>query len=195
MVSANIGVSNPGITKGNHLCICQYPEELEATVSISDGRIFQLRPTRPADKEALQRLFAELSHDEIRMRFLHAMHEVPAALVTQFTQIDYDREMSFVLTKAGSSSESDLFGYVQVISDPDKERAEFAILVRSGLTGMGIGRVLMEHIISYARRRGIKELYAESLIDNIAMVKLAAALGFSIVESGDPESVMMTMKL
>jgi acetyltransferase len=140
-------------------------------------------------------LFAELSPNEIRMRFLHAMSQVPDRQVTQFFRIDYDWEMSFVLAGAGPSDALELFGYVQIISDPDKERAEFAILVRSDLTGRGIGRLLLEHIILYARRRGIKEIYGESLVDNGAMLKLASALGFRFSDSGDPESVMMTLSL
>ena len=60
---------------------------------------------------------------------------------------------------------------------------------------MGIGRVLMEHIISYARGLGIKDIYGEALLENRAMLKLAARLGFSFVESGDPESVTMWLAL
>jgi acetyltransferase len=195
MAAADIRVSQPGLPTGHRLSISLHPQELETTITISDGRIFRLCPTRPEDNEALRKLFAELSHNEIRMRFLHAMSRVPDRQVTQFVRIDYDWEMSFVLAGAGPSNERELFGYVQIISDPDKERAEFAILVRSDLTGMGIGRVLLEHIISYARKRGIKEIYGESLLDNKAMLKLASALRFSFVDSGDPESVMMTLRL
>lgn len=195
MVAADIRVSKPGLPTGYRLSVSSHPEELETTISISDGRIFQLRPTRPEDKEALRKLFAELSHNEIRMRFLHAMSQVPDRQVTQFIRMDYDWEMSFVLAGAGPSNELELFGYVQVISDPDKERSEFAILVRSDLTGKGIGRLLLEHVISHARRRGIREIYGESLVDNKAMLKLASALGFSFADSGDPESVMMTLSL
>jgi acetyltransferase len=194
MVAADIRISKPKLPT-EHLSISSHPEELETTISISDGRIFQLRPTGPEDKEALRKLFAELSHNEIRMRFLHAMSQVPDRQVTQFIRMDYDWEMSFVLSGAGPSNELELFGYVQIIADPDKERSEFAILVRSDLTGKGIGRLLLEHVISYARRRGIKEIYGESLVDNKAMLKLASALGFSFADSGDPESVMMTLGL
>ena len=195
MVAPDTRASSPGLPKVNRLSITTHPEAVETTVSVSDGRVFRLRPTRPEDQDALRKLFSELTHNEIRNRFLHAMHKVPDRQVEQFARVDDDWEISLVLDGVGCSKELALCGFVQTISDPDGERAEFAILVRSDLTGMGIGRVLMEHIIACARRRGTKEIYGESLLGNTAMLKLASALGFRFVDSGDPESVIMALRL
>jgi acetyltransferase len=129
------------------------------------------------------------------MRFLHAMCKVPDGQVEQFTRIDHDWEISLVLDEVEFSNERALCGFIQTIPDPNRERAEFAILVRSDLTGMGIGRVLLKHIIACARKRGIREIYGESLLENAAMLRLASTLGFRFVESGDPESVVMTLSL
>ena len=195
MVAPDMRASSPRLPKGNRLSITSHPEAVETTVSVSDGRVLRLRPTRPEDQDALRKLFSELTHNEIRMRFLHAMYKVSDRQVEQFTRIGDDWEINLVLDGTGFSNERALCGFVQTIPDPGGERAEFAILVRSDLAGMGIGRVLMEHIIACARRRGIKEIYGESLIENTAMLKLASALGFRFVESGDPESVIMALRL
>jgi acetyltransferase len=197
MVTADMR-TNPGLTTGpqiSGISVCSHPEEREATISISDGRILKIRPARPEDMEALRTLFAELSGNEIRQRFLHAMYRVPDAQLAEFTRMDPDSEVSFVLAGSELSNKWEIFGTVQLILDQDKKRAEFAILVRSDLAGMGVGKALMEHIIAYARSQSIKEIYGEALFDNKAMLGLATALHFSFAESGDPESVIMSLPL
>lgn len=183
------------LRKAPRMALSSNPGELETTISIADGRTFRLRPTRPEDMDAVRKLFTGLSRNEIRMRFLHAMHEVPDGQVRDFFRVDDYWAMSFVLVGMEPSSERQILGYVQIIPDPDKERGEFAILVHSSLIREGIGRALLEHIISHARKKGLREIYGHSLVENVAMLKLATALRFTLNDSGDPESVIMTLRL
>jgi acetyltransferase len=93
--------------------------------------------------------------DEIRLRFLHAMKIMSHDLAARLTQIDYDREMALVLCEPAAQKETGLYGVVRFAADPDNERAEFAILIRSDMTGMGLGPLLMRRIMDHARSRGI----------------------------------------
>ena len=79
------------------------------------------------------------------------MRELPPGLLARLTQIDYDREMAFVLQDAKSG---DFLGVSRISTDPDNIRAEFAVSVRSNLKGHGLGRLLMERLIAYAKARG-----------------------------------------
>ena len=47
----------------------------------------------------------------------------------------------------------------RLAADPDNQRAEFAVTVRSDLKGHGIGRLVMQRLITYARQRGIGEVF------------------------------------
>lgn len=194
-MGADIRWSKIRVHKERCLALSSHPGELETIISIADGRIFQLCPARSEHIDALRKLFAELSHHEIRMRFLHAMYKVPDRQVSDFFHMDDQWAMSFVLVESGACKEREAFGYVQIIPDPDEQRGEFAILVRADLTRMGIGRALLEHLIAYARKRGLREIYGYAPVENIAMLALVKALRFGFSESGDPESVLMTMKL
>ncbi len=49
--------------------------------------------------------------------------------------------MALVLTEAGIPGTTELFGTVRISADLDPERAEYAILVRGDMTGMGLGIV------------------------------------------------------
>ncbi|SHO48297.1 bifunctional acetate--CoA ligase family protein/GNAT family N-acetyltransferase [Desulfopila aestuarii] len=163
------------------LAIRPYPRELEEHLTLADGRRLLLRPIRPEDETGFQEIFAALSPEEIRMRFLHPMNSLPHKLAARLTQIDYAREMALVLE--GPINENDdktiLYGGVRIIADPDNEEAEFAILLRKEMTGSGLGPMLMRRIIDYARNRGIGKLFGEVLTDNTPMLRLAAAFGFT----------------
>ena len=162
---------------GRRLAISPYPMELEQVVHLPDGETLQLRPIRPEDEPAFQRLFAGLSPEAIRLRFLHPMKMLPKTLAARLTQIDYDREMALVLTGKGARP-ADLFGIVRITADPDNEKAEFAVLLAEGKTGLGLGPMLMRRIIDYARSRGLSQIFGEVLHENRSMLALCKALGF-----------------
>jgi len=59
-----------------------------------------------------------------------------------------------------------IYGVVNIIADPDNERAEYAIIVRHDMTALGLGTFLMRRIVDYARARGIGEIYGDVLHEN-----------------------------
>ena len=162
------------------LAIRPYPKELEERFTLADGRPLLLRPIRPEDENGFQEIFAALSPEEIRMRFLHPMNSLPHKLAARLTQIDYAREMALVLEGEDDNQRSILYGGVRISADPDNVEAEFAILLRKEMTGSGLGPMLMRRIIDYARAHSIQRLYGEVLVDNSPMLRLASAFGFSI---------------
>jgi acetyltransferase len=169
---------------------------MEETISLSDGQKMLLRPIRPEDEPAYLRLFDSLPADDIRMRFMNPMKTLPHSLAARLTQIDYDREMALVLVGETSTGQVELFGGVRISADPDNEQAEFAIVLRRDMTGLGLGPMMMRRIIECARQRGIREIYGEVLNENRPMLKLCRALGFSIKWMPDDPGVMMaTLRL
>jgi acetyltransferase len=133
------------------LAIRPYPSELEETITLDDGRVFELRPIRPEDEPALHATFAKLTPEEIRMRFFVRMRQLPHPMAARFTQIDYDREMALVLIAPGPNGE--LFGVVRIHADPDLERAEFAVLVRHDLSGRGLADATHHRVREAPRHR------------------------------------------
>jgi acetyltransferase len=116
---------------------------------------------------------------------------LPGPLLARLTQIDYDREMAFVLFEG-----PDALGVSRMVADPDNVRAEFAVLVRSDLKARGIGRLLMQEIVAHARRRGLCELFGDVLEDNKLMVALCRELGCKMVSpAGSQGMVRATLAL
>ncbi len=195
-LDVRIKVARAMVAPAQRLAIRPYPKELEESVSLPDGRTLELRPVRPEDEPGFHALFAKLSPEEIRSRFLHPMKILTHDLAARLTQIDYDREMALVLVGQDRSGEPELCGAIRIGADSDNERAEFAVLLRHDMTGMGFGPMLMRRIIEYARNRGIGEIFGEVLSNNKNMLKLCQVLGFTVrCSPGDPGVMMVSLKL
>ena len=152
---------------------------------MANGRKLTLRPIRPEDEPALLRGFERLSEDEVRARFFVPMKTLPHVTAARFTQIDYDREMAFVLAEPGVPGTADIHGVVRLVADPDNRAGEFAIVIERQLSGLGLGALLMRRLIDYARERGIAELFGDVLPDNAVMLALARSLGFDETRTAD----------
>jgi acetyltransferase len=192
-LDARVKLGTADAEHGRRFAISPYPKELERVVDVPDLGACLLRPVRPEDAGAMVRLFERLSPEDIRLRFFTPWRELPPKQLARFTQIDYDREMAFALV---SADRQDFLAIVRLAADPDNIRAEFAVLVRSDLKGHGLGRMLMDHLIAFARKRRIQELFGEVLRENTIMLSLCRDLGFSMeTEVGAPGTVRATLAL
>ncbi len=173
------------------LAIRPYPRELEEIVTLPDGHRLLLRPIRPEDEPAYLSLFASLPPEDVFLRFMHPMKVLSHSLAARLTQLDYDREMALVLVDEHRPEGPELCGGVRITADADNDRAEFAIMLRRDMTGLGLGPLMMRRIIDYARKRGIREVYGEVLSENRPMLRLCRALGFSTQRMLDDPGVIL----
>ena len=191
-----------GTGPGEHarrLAIRPYPSELERTVEHRDVR-YRVRPIQPEDEPALVEAFKKLTPEDVRMRFFAPLRSLSHEMAARLTQIDYDREMALVLAeardgKAGDWAEPGFVGIVRLAADPDFERAEFAIIVLPAAQGRGVGRLMMELIIAYAKSRRIREVFGDVLAENHRMLKLARDLGFTLRTVAEGPSVIRVTKV
>jgi acetyltransferase len=102
--------------------------------------------------------------------------------------------MAFVAVRQKDEG-SEIIGVTRALSDPDNIDAEFAILVRSDLKGVGLGRKLLEKMIQYTRNHGLERLTAVTMPNNQSMINLARKLGFSIDVQMDAGIVNLELTL
>jgi acetyltransferase len=192
-IDARVRVQRATAPGGDRFAIRPYPRELEGKVQLRDGEVLAMRPIRPGDEAALRAMVDRLSPADVRFRFFSALKRLPQTLAARLTQIDYDREMAFVaLAPSDQGSEirrGDILGVSRLSADPDNERAEFAVTIRSDFKGRGLGWALMQQLIAYARARGIGWLHGAVLRDNELMIKLCRDLGFALREDADDPTV------
>ncbi len=168
-----------------------YPHELEETLPLPDGSILQIRPVRPEDAPAFIAGFARLSREEVRMRFMHIVKELTEAEAARLTHIDYDREMALVALRQRLGQEPEGCGVARLISEPDRQRAEFAIILLRAATGIGLSHLLLRRLILYARSQGLREIYGEILRENEPMLELCRAMGFTLCVCPEDCGVMI----
>ena len=173
------------------LAIRPYPRELEETLSLPDGSTLWIRPVRPEDEPGFISGFAQLSREEVRMRFMYVVKELTHADAARLTRIDYDREMALVALRQRVGQAPGICGVARFGHGFDRARAELAIVLLRDATGIGLGSLLLRRLIDHARRQGIRELFGEVLRDNESMLKLCRALGFTVRACPDDPGVMI----
>jgi len=169
-----------------------YPSELERSLHWQ-GNLLLLRPIRPED-EAQHREFLESADPEdLHTRFFEAPHRFSHEDLARLTQIDYEREMAFLLIDPHAAGSPRTLGVARLVRDPDNVEAEFAVMVRSKQKGQGLGRLLMRALLDYAATRGTQRMYGYVLRENRAMLALARSLGFETRTDADQPSEMLVV--
>ena len=178
----------------DRLAIRPYPSELEERLAWR-GQTLVLRPIRPEDTKQHSRFLERLEAEDIRMRFFHTKRYFAPSELARLTQIDYEREMAFIAVAQDEASQEQTLGVIRTITDPENERTEFALIVRSDVQGGGLGRMLMEKMIRYSRGRATQMMVGDVLRENTRMLRLVRELGFAVGSSDDPAVARVTLAL
>ena len=178
----------------DRLAIRPYPQELEQRIEWQ-GRALTLRPIRPEDAPQHLAFFHALDPDDVRLRFFTVMHDLPPSQLARLTQIDYDRAMAFIATALDANGQPETLGVVRAVADPDNLSADFAIVVRSDLKGLGLGPILFGKLIDYFRSRGTEQLTGDALAQNMGVQHLVRRFGGEVLASSEPGTVGLRLRL
>ena len=181
-------------THRKRLSIRPYPIELVEAVTLKNNTQATLRPIKPEDEQAHQQFDQSLTKEDRYKRFFGELRQFNHDQLAKMTQIDYDREMAFIVSQTYQGQPRTL-GVSRVIMDPDNLQAEFAVVVRSDCQGLGLGRILMTAAIEHCKRQGVKSIEGITLPENTGMIELARKLGFKISRDFEEGSINMVLKL
>ncbi|HYA05114.1 MAG TPA: GNAT family N-acetyltransferase [Xanthobacteraceae bacterium] len=153
--------------------------ELQQT--IRGGEHVLIRPLRPEDLALYPDFLADVSAEDLRLRFFARIAELSAAEIHKLAHLDYKHEMAFIALDMDTGH---MLGLVRLKDELDEKTAEFAILVRSRLKGHGLGWLLMQRVIDYAKEKGLRRVYGDVLTENTTMLQMCAELGFRAADRG-----------
>ena len=160
--------AGPGLPEG-------YPADCEADVVLSDGGTAHVRPIRPDDGERLVALHGRLSRESIYYRFFSPHPRLSEKEVRHFTTTDFVNRLALVLMLG-----DELIAVARYDRDLENlDEAEAAFVVDDAHQRRGIATLLLEHLASAARRRGIIRFTAITLPDNRAMGIVFRQAGFA----------------
>jgi len=170
-----------------------YPKEWERRMKLRDETAILVRPVRPEDEPLYKPFFAGVTQQDLRLRFFAAVKEFSHPFIARFTQIDYARAMAFIAIEELSG---EMLGVVRLQANADYDSGEYAILIRSDLKGRGLGWLLMQFMIEYARAEGLRSIHGQVLQENTTMLQMCRELGFQIVsDPEEPSVVIVTLPL
>jgi GNAT superfamily N-acetyltransferase len=143
---------------------------------LADGTTVEIRPAGPADYEAVKAMHQAMSADHTYLRFFNVSR---LSAETEARRVCRDPEpgrAALLALIGGPVVGSTVVGspvvgvasYVALREDP--ARAEVAFAVADDMHHRGIGTLLLEHLVSYARSQGIGTFVADTLTENQAML-------------------------
>lgn len=167
---------------------------LHAARALRDWRGLRIRPLRPADADALQDFVRRLSDRSRYLRFFRPLPELPPWLLKQLVEADGLREQVLVAV-APNGAGTRIVGLAQFTLEADNS-CEFALVIADDWQGRGLGRRLMQTLLSAAQAAGIAQMRGDVLLENRAMLALARGLGFSLSPSPlDATALRVTREL
>ena len=142
---------------------------------LADGTIMTIRPAGPGDYEAVKRLHEAMSPDNLYLRFF-SMSRVAAENEARRVCREGGPDHGALLGLLGE----ELVGVASYELIPGLQTAEIALAVADGMHERGIATLLLEHMVSLARARGVRVLTAEALPENSAVLRLLADSGLAV---------------
>src|SRR5919201_6517291 len=139
------------------------------------GERVLIRPARPEDAALYPEFLADISAEDLRLRFYARIAELSGEEVDSLSHLGHRHEMAFIALDEDTGR---MLGLVRLKDELDEQTAEFAILVRSRLKGHGFGWLLMQRVIDYAKEKRLRRVYGDVLADNTTMLQMCAKLGF-----------------
>jgi RimJ/RimL family protein N-acetyltransferase len=160
---------------------------------LPDGTRVLMRVLRPEDAGYYPDFIAHVTLEDARLRFFSAISELSDERIAQLTRLDYERAMAFIAIDEASDV---MLGVVRLHLDDDRKGGEYAVIVRSALKGHGLGWLLMQRMIEYARTIGLQTVHGQVLAENTTMLRMCAQLGFHVGDDPHQKGIkVVTLKL
>lgn len=177
-----------------HLVISPYPQHLERHDFTDMQMPLFIRPIKPEDAPLFVELFNALTPTSIYYRFFSVVKTLSAEVLARFTQVDYDREISFVALDDSEDQER-MLGVANIVGEPDGKRGEFSVLIGDPWQGKGIGAKLLLQCLAIAKERGMEIVWGTVLAENSYMIALGKKLGFTVKQGQEPSEYKLTIDL
>jgi RimJ/RimL family protein N-acetyltransferase len=167
--------------------------EYSAIEMLRDGRRIEIRALRPDDRAALVAAVGRTSERSLYRRFFGAKRDFSEQEVAFFVHVDFASHVALVAVVDEDEGPAIAGGGRYIVLEPG--RAEVAFAVVDAHQGRGIASALLRHLIAIARTAGMRELVAEVLPDNTAMLKVLERSGLAISTRREPQVVHVTLRL
>ena len=140
---------------------------------LTDGTTVEIRPARSDDFDAVRDMHASMSAENLYLRFFSVSSvaaEQEAQRVCREPAPDRAALLAILDGRVIGCGSYELLG-------DGSGSAEVALTVADDMHNRGVGTLLLEHLISLARGRGVRIFVAETLTENALMLQVFANAG------------------
>jgi RimJ/RimL family protein N-acetyltransferase len=160
---------------------------------LRDGSQIDIRALRREDEADMLAAIGKISAQSLQRRFFVMKRHFSDKERAYFMDVDFKNHVAIVALEAEAGRKVIVGGGRYIVFEPG--RAEMAFVVIDAWQGRGVGSILMHHLVKIASDSGLKELTAEVLPENAAMIKVFGKFGFSPAPRRDPQILHLVRKL
>lgn len=163
-----------------------------AIETLRDGRAIEIRALRPGDRDGLLLTLQESSAESRYRRFFSERCRFSEDEIAYFLDIDFSTHVALVAVDE-SGRGAIVGGGRYILIGP--EEAEMAFFVVDRCQGNGMGAALMRHLAAIGGKAGLRELSADVLADNAAMLKVFRSSGLQVQTAREADVVHVALLL
>jgi len=160
---------------------------------LSDGSQIEIRALRREDEANMLGAVGKTSAQSLQRRFFVMKRHFSDKERAFFMDVDFKNHVAIVALADEADRKVIVGGGRYITFEPG--RAEMAFVVIDTWQGRGVGSILMRHLIKIASDAGLKELTAEVLPENTAMIKVFRTFGFNPALRRDPQTLHLVRNL
>ncbi len=171
------------------------PAEYAAVETLRHGQRLGIRALRPEHRDEFAAAASRLSAESLYRRFFSAKQHFTEEERSFFVDVDFVNHVALIaLVQESDGGKPVIVGGARyVVSKPGEAEVAFAVVDQ--YQGQGIGATLMRHLAAIAREAGLRQLTAEVLPHNKAMLKVFEKSGLQFGTKREPGTVHVTLKL
>lgn len=137
---------------------------------LRDGRSIEIRALRPEDETQMLAALSRTSQQSLYRRFFGVKKSFSEQEKAFFLDVDFIDHVALVATIKQNDDTAIVGGARYVVAAPGI--AEVAFTVIDDFQGKGLGSALLRHLVLLAKRASLKQLTADVLPENIAMMNI-----------------------
>jgi acyl-CoA synthetase (NDP forming)/GNAT superfamily N-acetyltransferase len=156
---------------------------------LTDGEVVRVRVLVPSDVDEVLELHRRLSERDTYFRFFGFARDFLPTIARRITRESDQKHVAL-----GAYQGDVMVGVAHYETLAEPHVAEIAFVVDGAVQARGLGTLLLEHLASVARHRGVRRFVAEVLAENQRMLHLIADAGLTYRTRTDgPESEIVIL--
>lgn len=169
------------------------PTSFSVLEQLRNGLEIEIRALKPADRQELLAAANRTSDRSLYRRFFGVRREFTEEEIASFLNVDFVNVVALIAVAHASGREVIAGGGRYIVVRPGT--AELAFTVVDEYQGQGIASALLRHLVTLARAAGLRELIAEVLPDNVAMLRVFERSGLELKRQHESGVVHLTAQL